>query len=272
VAGVGLLTLSAIAVFMRDAVWDTLVGSSAAQLPSWFRSLEAAGLAAVQTQVPRVPVSGFAFKRDAILFALPIAYGYPAVLVYLALAGAIAAALAAASLSALSLGAVLAEDVFWGLKWDPAPTRTRLITTRISVVVAAFAGAWLTLAMPGDPLDLLLSALALSASALFPVLVLSIWWKRLNVLGTIAGMFAGFSATAIVILGGDAGWFGLHGVLAGGVGIPVAVLVSIGGSLVGPAPSRQALELTRDMRVPGGETIHDREMRLLRLRQRQRLA
>jgi cation/acetate symporter len=37
-----------------------------------------------------------------------------------------------------------------------------------------------------------------------------------------------------------------------------------------PAPGRQILELVREMRVPGGETVHDREMRLLRLKQRQR--
>ena len=39
----------------------------------------------------------------------------------------------------------------------------------------------------GDPLELLLWSLALSGSSVFPVLVLSIWWKRTNVWGAMAG-------------------------------------------------------------------------------------
>ena len=37
-----------------------------------------------------------------------------------------------------------------------------------------------------------------------------------------------------------------------------------------PAPGRNILEMVRDMRIPGGETVHDREQRLLRLKRRQR--
>jgi cation/acetate symporter len=48
------------------------------------------------------------------------------------------------------------------------------------------------------------------------------------------------------------------------------VLGTILASLATPAPTRSVLELVREMRVPGGEVIYDREMRLLRLQNRDR--
>ncbi len=270
IVGMILLTVSSIAVFMREIVMEQLVGHSIDQLPEWFRGLVAAGFAEVQGQVPRLPLGSFSFKRDAVLFALPVAWNYPAVLVYLSLTGAVAAAVAAASMAALSLGTILAEDVVNGLKWEPAPNRLRLIIARLCIVVAALIGTWLALIAPADPLNLLLWAIALSASTLFPVIVLSIWWKRLSGLGAMAGMSAGFVVTVLAIVAGEASWLGVHSTLAAAFGIPVAFVAAFVGSFLGPAPSRQSLELVRDMRVPGGETVHDREMRLLRLKQRQR--
>jgi cation/acetate symporter len=41
-------------------------------------------------------------------------------------------------------------------------------------------------------------------------------------------------------------------------------------SLATPAPNRSILELVREMRIPGGEVIYDREMRLFRLKNRDR--
>jgi cation/acetate symporter len=270
VVGMIMLTGSTVAVFMRDIVMDTIVGHSLSQLPDWFRSLEAAGLAGVHGQVPRLPISSFSFKRDAVLFALPIAAGYPVVFIYLSLAGALAAAMAAASMSSLALGTVLAEDVVNGLRWEPAPNRLRLVTTRVSIAVATAIGTWLALITPADPLDLLLWAFALSASGLFPVIVLSIWWKRLNSLGAMAGMAVGFGTAVFAIVGGESGWLGIPSALAGVFGIPAGFVAALAASWLRPALSSQALELVHDMRVPGGETMHDREMRLSRLKQRPR--
>src|SRR5690606_9697103 len=270
IVGTILVTASSVAVFMRDVVMDTLVGHSIDQLPDWFRTLESAGLAGVHGQVPRLPITSFTFNRDAVLFALPIAYGYPAVLVYLPLAGAFAAAVAAISMSTLALGSALSEDVINGLTWEPAPSRLRLITARISIAAATLIGTWLALVAPTDPLSLMLWALALSASGLFPVLILSIWWKRLNKLGALAGMGAGFGVAVMAIITGEATSLGLHSALAGVLGMPVGFLAAIGASLLGPEPSRQALELLYDVRIPGGETVYDREMRLLRLKERSR--
>lgn len=269
-AGMIVLTCSSVAVFMRDIVMDTLVGHSQSQLPEWFRSLEAAGMAAVHGQVPRLPISGFSFKRDAILFALPIASDFPSVLFYLPLAGAVAAAIAAASMSALSLGTVLAEDVVNGRSWEPVPNRLRLSSARLAVAAAATLGTWLALIAPADPLRLLLWAFSISASALFPVVVLSIWWKRLSAVGAVVGMTGGFATAAFAIVMGEVTGVGANSILAGAFGVPTGFATAIGASLFRPNTSRQAMDLLDDLRVPGGETIYDREMRLLRLKQRTR--
>jgi len=270
IAGTVMVTASSVAVFMRDAVMDTLVGYSASQLPEWFRTLESMGFAAVYGQVPRLPISSFSFHRDAVLFALPIAHGYPAVFLYLALAGVFAAAVAAVSLSSLALGAVLSEDLINGLKSEPAPNGIRLLAVRGCIALAVLAGTWLALLAPTDPLNLLLWAIALSASGLFPVLFLSIWWKDLSSFGALCGAIAGFAAGALTILAGESSLLGVPGALAGVVGMPAGFGAAVLGSYLRPSNSHQVLELVHDLRIPGGETIYDRETRLLRLRQRSR--
>ena len=47
-AGIIMLTLSAIAVFLRDIVMSTLVGRSLDQMPAWFAQLNQSGLASVE--------------------------------------------------------------------------------------------------------------------------------------------------------------------------------------------------------------------------------
>jgi cation/acetate symporter len=123
--------------------------------------------------------------------------------------------------------------------------------------------------VPADPLGLLLWGLALSGSAAFPVLVLSVWWKRINAFGALCGMIAGFAVAVLAILAGQAAWLGVPAALAAVFGVPVGFAAAMAASWVGRVPERHMLELVRDMRLPGGETIHDREMRLLRLQLRQ---
>lgn len=269
--GMIMLTASAIAVFMRDIVTDTLVGHSESQLPAWFKLLAQSGLAEVHGSVPRLPISSFSFSRDSILFALPIAADYPAIFFYLALTGAVAAALVAASAGIFSLASVLSEDVISGLKPEPPHDSQRLAIARVALAGVAVVAFFMTLYIPADPLDLILWAFAISGSALFPVLALSIWWKRVSSFAALVGMTVGFTVAATAILAGEAGSVGLSGALAGAFGIPASVCAIIMGTWLSPAPAKPILELVRDLRVPGGETIYDREVRRLRRKQRSRV-
>jgi len=100
------------------------------------------------------------------------------------------------------------------------------------------------------------------------VLLLAIWAKRTNAWGALASMAAGLFVTALAMLLAETGAIGLPSALAGAVGLPLALCAGFAASEITPAPGRTALDIVRDMRVPGGETLYDREVRLLRLRTR----
>ena len=116
----------------------------------------------------------------------------------------------------------------------------------------------------------MLWSLALTASTAFPIVILSIWWKRLNAFGAIAGLATGFAVTVLAIVAGESDWIGLEGPLAAALGMPAAAATAIFVTFMTPAPSRHALELVRDIRVPGGEILYDREMRFQRRQKNQR--
>lgn len=267
--GVTVITLASIAVFMREYLFDIVTAAGAAQIPSWLQDLSGSDLAQIDTGTGEFSVSSFSFARDGIILGLPLAGGMPGVMLHVVLAGLVAAAVAGAGASIVALGHVLAEDVVDGLSPAAAPDNIRLATGRITLMlVAAIGGAFAILA-PTDPLRLLIWALVLSASSIFPVLILSIWWKRSNAYGAMAGMITGFAVAALAMLACEAQWLGLDSALAAMFGIPAGLAAALIVTVITPLPGRDALDFVGDMRIPGGETLYDREMRLQRQRQRQ---
>ncbi|MHA1572921.1 MAG: solute symporter family protein [Alphaproteobacteria bacterium] len=263
-----MLTVASVSVFMRHNVMDIVAAAGSTTVPGWLQQLTELGFAQIDTRSTRLVFASFSFWRDTVFLSLPIAAGLPNVFAYFAAAGAVAAALVAAGAVVGALGNVIAEDVINGLSWEPLPSEPRVWVARIAFGVVAILGGLMALVAPTDALSLLLTCLALTGSTLFPVLALSIWWKRMNAFGAMAGLASGFGVAVVTMLAGSA--IGLDGALAGLLGIPASVLGTILASLATPAPTRSVLELVREMRVPGGEVIYDREMRLLRLQNRDR--
>ncbi|WP_072372649.1 sodium:solute symporter [Hyphomicrobium sp. NDB2Meth4] len=267
--GLIMLTCAAVAVYMRDFVMDIVKAGVPSSLPEWMQRLVDLGFVAIDSAAPLNYMS-FAFDRDSVLLSLPVAAGLPAVFLYFAAAGIVAAALVGVSATASAIGNVIAEDVVNGFSWEPLPRDGRLHVARIAMAGIALAGGAVALLAPTDPLRLLLWSLALAGSTFFPVLVLSIWWKRMNDFGAIAGMASGFSVAVLTILAGEANILGIDGALASILGLPAGALGAVLASIATPQPSRSVLELVREIRIPGGEVIYDREMRLLRLKSRER--
>jgi cation/acetate symporter len=75
---------------------------------------------------------------------------------------------------------------------------------------------------------------------------------------------------AFAIMTGEMGSLSTLGPIAGILGLPVSFAVAIGFSLLRPQANRHTLEVVRDIRVPGGEVIYDREMQRLQLRKHAR--
>jgi cation/acetate symporter len=272
--GIVMLTATSVAVFSRAILFES---TAAGAIPDWIRQLAAMGFADTSLKPQpgladqsRTILSSIGISRDAVLFALPMAAGLSQIFTALAINGAIVACLAGASAAATALAATLGEDLVHGLQAEPPPDTVRLTTARTMLVVAIAAGGGAAAMIPGDPLDMLLWSLALTGSAFFPVLVLSIWWKRISAFGAVAGITSGFSVAVLAIAFGEFDWLPFDPSLAGMFGIPASVLATLTASLATPHPGRHALELVRDIRVPGGEILYDREMRLLRLKKRQR--
>lgn len=264
IAAATLLTLVAAAVYLRGYVVDQIIGSPGGRLPVWFQALQQSGLASVATKSAAVTFEAISFRRDGVLFALPIAAGLPMTVVYLALAGAIAAALAAVAAGLTTLGLSLAEDAFaYPVRSGDEPAR--VMTARVAIGLVGLAAMALAM-VPADPLDLALWGLAMSAGAGFPVLALSVLWKRLNAMGALAGMTSGFAATATGILLTETGALGWPGPLPGALGMTIAFVSAMAVTRLTAPVGRHALELVRDMRVPGGETVADRQLRLQKLK------
>ncbi len=260
--GVLMLTLASVGVFLRSYVFQIFSGPSAGVAPEWINSLISIGNVTTDVQDGPLKVLGLNFDRDGVLFDLPVAASMPAAAIYLVAAGVVAACLAAAGSALLSLANSLAEDIATGLSFEPRSDSVRLGLARGGIALAALTGGAVASLIDTDPFDLLLWALALTGSTAFPVLVLSIWWKRLNLFGAVAGMVTGFGAAAIAIYAGRMGMLDLNPALAGVFGLPAGAVSAIAVAYVTPAPSKLLAEFVRDIRVPGGEIIYDRELRL----------
>lgn len=258
-----LLTMAAIAGFFRGYVVEQIAGAAGDRLPLWFQALQQYGHAGVAKTRAALTLAEISMHRDVAVFALPMAAGMPQAIVALAAVGAIAAAATGAAAQIAALGGILSEDVVHGGRTEPPEDRTRLITARVmaaAVGAAATIGAWLV----SDPLAAVLAALSLSAATAFPVLVMSILWRKVSRTAAIAGMATGFGVTLVLMAGGLSGLIPMAPVMAATLGGPLnfAVLVII--SEASPLRSRHAMEVVRDIRLPGGEATYDRDMRLLR--------
>ena len=269
-SGLALLTASSVAVFMRDFALDSVMSERIGPLPKWLFDAAANHLVAFDTSAARLGFDGLKFDRDGVLFALPVAAGLPLAFYYLLIAGALAAALVTASATTVSLAAVLCEDVVQGLSWEPASAQSRVWIMRGFVGVVAICGASLTMMAPTDPLRLVLWALSITGSSLFPVMILSVWWKRLTGAGAIIGVIMGFVAAAFAIFLSEVGALSVPSPIAGILGLPISLALALGVSMMRPGTSRHTLEIVRDIRVPGGEIIYDREMQRLQLRKHAR--
>jgi cation/acetate symporter len=261
--GFMLLTLAAAAGFFRGYIVEQIVGAAGDRLPLWFQTLQQVGHAAVAKTSAAITLGEVATHRDIALLALPMAAGMPQTIVALAALGALAAAVAGAAGQIAALAGIVAEDLLAGGMREPPEDRVRLTSVRLTT--AGVGGlAMIGAALVTDPLAAVLVALALSAASAFPVLVMSILWRKVSRTAAIAGMLAGFGVTLVLTFGGLSGLFPMPAVWASAIGGPLnfAILAII--SEASPLRSRRALDVVGDMRLPGGEATYDREMRLLR--------
>jgi cation/acetate symporter len=161
----------------------------------------------------------------------------------------------------LSGAATLSHDLWVNVvRGAHASEREQLVVARGATIVLAIVSIVLGITFKGQNVAYMVGlAFAIAASANFPALVLSMFWKRLTTAGAQVSMITGTVSTLLLIylsptiqldiLKNAEAWFPLRN--PGIVTIPLSFVVAIGVSLLRPVPSeeRRFVELERQLHL-----------------------
>jgi len=259
----------AMAVLVKLLVYDGLVGTSFADMPSWVHAWRALdpGLLGV-ADVNRdgvVQLAEIRINQDIVTLATPEVAGLPYVVSGLVAAGGLAAALSTADGLLLTIANALSHDLYFRIINPRAPSAQRVLIAKVLLLLVAAMAAMVAASRPAGVLDMVAAAFSLAAAGFFPALVLGIFWKRATGLGAVAGMLSGFSVTLYYLcttqpwlraLFGietplvDALWWDIKSNAAGVFGVPIGFAVIVLVSLVTPRPSQKTLDLVDFIRAP----------------------
>ncbi len=262
-------TAPALAVLAKFDVYSTLVGSQFASLPNWVSSwtkVDPSLLSIVDinkdgiVQLAEITIGG-----DIIVLATPEIAGLPYVVSGLVAAGGLAAALSTADGLLLTIANALSHDLYYKMINPNASTSTRIMVSKVLLLVVAALAAYVASLKVADILFLVSAAFSLAAAGFFPALVLGIFWKRTTGIAAVLGMIAGtaitfyYMATTQPWLRGVFGvttpiadnmWWDILPISAGLFGVPLGFAIILIFSLLTPAPSRQVQELVEHVRYP----------------------
>ncbi|MGO9487143.1 MAG: sodium:solute symporter family transporter [Rhodomicrobium sp.] len=264
IAGFVVLTIPAYAFFTKAMAVEALVGVPMPSLPAWSRILQHLGLVALPGNQfdPMNAARSVTFERDSLALILPIAGGLPRVFFGLAAASVLAAIAASASSQLVAIANTVSDDLYFGFLNRNASPGRRLLIARATMVALCVLVFGASQSRGIDSLRWVIEAFSLSAGTFFTVLVLSVWWRRLTAAGAVVGMVSGFAITAVYLNAAGAPVMGIDPLTAAAAGVPVSFAAAILVSLFRGGPGDQALEAADELRIPAGETLQSRMLRL----------
>ena len=258
------LTIPALAVLVKYDIYTHLVGSEFSHLPNWI-----AYWASIDKVNPLIEIADInhdgivqlaeiAIDGDMLVLAMPEIGGLPYVISGLVAAGGLAAALSTADGLLLTISNALSHDIYYKVVDPGASTQKRVTISKLLLLAVAFIAAYAASQKPADILSLVGAAFSLAASALFPALVLGVFWKRANHAGAIAGMVGGFGVCVYYmlhtnpILGGSvaAQWWHIAPISAGVFGVPAGMAMLVAVSLFTRAPDARSAAFIDHIRAP----------------------
>ncbi len=257
------LTVPAYAFFTKAMAIEGLAGIPVSSLPSWSRILQQLGLVSL-------PGSHFGsldaaqqvtFQRDSLALILPIAAGLPRVFFGLAGASVLAAISACAAGQLVAMGNTLSDDLYHGFLNKSASPGRRLLFARLSMLLFCFIAFMVAQRPSVDPLRWVIEAFSLSSGTFFAVLVLSVWWRGLSAVGAFTGMLSGFAITA-AMSNGSFSIFNVDPLTSAAIAVPASFAAAIAVSSILRVPDEYALEAVDELRIPAGETLQSRLLRL----------
>ena len=206
--------------------------------------------------------------RDIMVLATPEIANLPNWVIALVAAGGIAAALSTAAGLLLVISSSISHDLLKRIVAPNISERQELTAGRIAMTLAILLAGYLGLNPPGFAAEVVALAFGLAASSLFPVLMMGIFYKRMNRQGAVAGMLAGLGTTLayIFIYKGFLfipGWnlfpdtaefwlFGINPQGFGTIGAIINVVVAVVVSKMTTPPPADIQKMVEDVRVPKG--------------------
>ena len=199
-------------------------------------------------------------NRDIFVLANPQIANLPHWVIGLVVAGGLAAALSTAAGLLMVISSAISHDLLKNTFYPNMSERSELLIARTSaflaILLSAFIGAFAS-SLPFVA-QVVAFAFGIAAASFFPVVVLGIFWKRMNKEGAIASMLTGLITTVGYIcyfkfMGGvEAGWW--FGVSPEGIGFIFMIVAAFTGmivALLSPAPPIQTQKLVENIRIPG---------------------
>ncbi len=276
-AFIGLIVVSvpAYAVFTKLSLSQALPQYAIDQLPQWITDFEARGIFSFgNSDKNTLDLQNLGIKRDGVFLLLPYAAQFPYVLIVLSVLTVILAAIAAASTQLITLSNIVSHDIISTFFVRGASEKAQIHIARLCIILIAMLIGWISINADYDSFKLLAYAFSISGSAIFPPLVLAIWWRSCNKSAAILGMLAGMFTALITIWLAESGMpiLGVDGYIAGVLGFPVGLAVTAIVSFTSAEPIKIHNEIIDDIRIPGGEALYDRALRNRQRRIQKKLA
>lgn len=117
---------------------------------------------------------------------------FPAIISGILLSAILAAAMSSADSQLLAASASFSSDIYKPVFRKNAGDKEMLLSGRIIVIVISLVALFIAMnPNSGSIMDLVENAWGLFGAAFGPVILLSLFWKRLNMKGAVAGIFCG---------------------------------------------------------------------------------
>ena len=288
-------TAPAVAAFARMNIINNVDGMSYEDAPSWFSKWEDSGLIAWRDKnedgvvqyrggnalQPSKPAftgergsSGerllgnsnsaseneLYIDRDIIVLAHPEIAQLPNWVIALVAAGGLAAALSTAAGLLLVISSAVSHDLLKKTFRPEITERQELLFARIAAAVAIGIAGLFGIYPPGFVAEVVAFAFGLAAASFFPVLLLGIFYKRMNKEAAITGMITGLAFTFAYIVyfkfvnpadnNPDHWWFGISPEGIGTLGMLANFVVSLIVCRFTPPPPAEVQAMVENIRVP----------------------
>jgi cation/acetate symporter len=288
-------TAPAVAAFARINIINNVNGMNYETAPDWFTKWEDSGLIAwldknedgkvqyrggdalipikpefeagrgsegqrLLVNQPSASENELYIDRDIIVLAHPEIAKLPNWVIALVAAGGLAAALSTAAGLLLVISTAVSHDLLKKTFMPQISERQELMYARIAAAFAVGIAGLFGIYPPGFVAQVVAFAFGLAAASFFPVLLLGIFYKRMNKEGAISGMIVGLGFTFSYIVyfkfvspqsnSAEHWWFGISPEGIGTLGMLLNFLVSFVVCHLTPPPPAEVQALVESIRVP----------------------